>query len=94
MSNEKAIRSSEDVYFIEMCNDPNSFMPENEDSKPTKNTVHAIENNGIATAMRQETYGGVGAAQFYLNKTEPLYHGETYRTEVTIVNKSNRNRMV
>jgi len=85
MSNEKAIRSSEDVYFIEMCNDPNSFMPENEDSKPTKNTVHAIENNGIATAMRQENKVGQGAAQFYLNKTEPLYEGETYRTEVTIV---------
>jgi len=70
-----------------------SFFPVSQTVKPTINTVHAIENNGLPTALSVVEYGGSKAARFRLSKDEPLYQGDQYRTEVTIVKAEEDSRV-
>jgi len=69
------------------------YFPVNQDEKPTSNTVHAIENNGSADALSFPVYAGTKTARFRLSKDEPLFQGETYRTEVTIVKAEDDSRV-
>ena len=80
------------VYFVETCDNPNSFLPENEDEKATPNTCHGWEIYG-ENGLSQVTYAGRPAARFEVNKEWGQDHKGDYRNEVTIVKAEDDDRV-